>query len=86
MNREDYGTCWTNDAEDVREFSGPTADFAGKPDDQRGFRLVYDSSYRVLRGGSWYYTAVNARAANRNWSRPGNRYCDLGFRLVWGHK
>jgi hypothetical protein len=82
MNREDYGTCWTNDAEDVREFSGPTADFAGKPDDQRGFRLAHDSASRVLRGGSWRYTADLARAANRRGYYPGYSFGSLGFRLV----
>ena len=38
-------------------------------------------SNRGLRGGSWYGPAFLARAALRNWSNPGSRYPDLGFRL-----
>ena len=37
---------------------------------------------RVLRGGSWNLTAVNARAALRSWFLPGDRYVNLGLRLV----
>jgi formylglycine-generating enzyme required for sulfatase activity len=36
----------------------------------------------VLRGGSWVYNAVNLRAANRNWSAPGNRSDYGGFRVM----
>ena len=36
---------------------------------------------RVYRGGSWYGTADDARAAFRGWSRPGLRDFNLGFRL-----
>ena len=39
-------------------------------------------SNRVIRGGSWYYDARNARAANRDWNDPGIRGENLGFRLV----
>jgi formylglycine-generating enzyme required for sulfatase activity len=37
---------------------------------------------RVLRGGGWSNGPGNARAANRNASRPGNRYFGSGFRPV----
>jgi len=37
---------------------------------------------RVLRGGSWRYNATNVRPANRGRGGPGNRYNDVGFRLV----
>jgi formylglycine-generating enzyme required for sulfatase activity len=44
---------------------------------------------RVLRGGSWYHSASDARNANRNYaipsdqsSGPSNRYNGCGFRLV----
>ena len=36
---------------------------------------------RVLRGGSWYSNAWSCRSAGRDWSRPGGRYNDCGFRL-----
>jgi formylglycine-generating enzyme required for sulfatase activity len=39
-------------------------------------------SSRVIRGGGWYFSAGYARAALRNWRGPGDRYDDLGFRLV----
>jgi len=37
---------------------------------------------RVDRGGSWYLGATYVRTANRSGDRPGNRYNNLGFRLV----
>ena len=40
------------------------------------------AEWRALRGGSWYYRAVSARAGYRDERRPRNRYNDLGFRLV----
>ena len=40
------------------------------------------NSYRVNRGGSWYYTPAYARVANRYRFAPSLRYDDLGFRLV----
>ncbi|MCX6276584.1 MAG: formylglycine-generating enzyme family protein, partial [Bacteroidetes bacterium] len=41
-----------------------------------------DGSYRVVRGGSWYYSARRCRAACRGSNAPGNRYDVIGFRLV----
>ncbi len=38
-------------------------------------------STRVVRGGSWYGNARDARAASRNAGTPGLRYDNLGFRL-----
>ncbi len=38
-------------------------------------------TFRVYRGGSWNYPANFARAAYRNWDRPGVRYVNLGLRL-----
>jgi formylglycine-generating enzyme required for sulfatase activity/serine/threonine protein kinase len=40
-----------------------------------------DGSYRVERGGSRYYSANNARSANRSGSEPAYSYDSLGFRL-----
>ena len=39
-------------------------------------------SSRVVRGGSWDYTASFCRVANRNYISPGNRDYNLGFRVV----
>ncbi len=41
-------------------------------------------SYRVYRGGYWYWTAGFVRAANRNAYEPSFRDSDLGFRLARG--
>ena len=46
------------------------------------FRIQFDSDQgRVNRGGSWFNTAVFARAANRVRFNPGYRSSRLGFRL-----
>ena len=39
-------------------------------------------SYRVGRGGSWYYSAGTCRVSNRGSNYPGNRYFNLGLRLA----
>jgi len=39
-------------------------------------------SDRVNRGGSWNYGPQNARVADRGSLAPGDRYYDLGFRLL----
>lgn len=40
-------------------------------------------SYRVYRGGSWYFSAGNCRVSNRSGSSPANRSSNLGLRLVF---
>jgi formylglycine-generating enzyme required for sulfatase activity len=40
---------------------------------------------RVLRGGSWAYSAEYCRSADRDWDAPGDRYNLIGFRLARGH-
>lgn len=42
---------------------------------------AYDSSRRVLRGGSWYHRPANCRSASRDGSDPAARYSNFGFRL-----
>jgi formylglycine-generating enzyme required for sulfatase activity len=39
-------------------------------------------SYRVIRGGSWYYFASDCRVSFRNYISPGSSDSHLGFRLV----
>jgi len=39
-------------------------------------------SFRVFRGGSWRYDAVDCRSADRNWYAPSGRIFDLGFRVA----
>ena len=39
-------------------------------------------SERVIRGGSWNFSAGDCRSANRGRSSPGIRYYSLGFRLL----
>ncbi|OWK43407.1 bifunctional serine/threonine-protein kinase/formylglycine-generating enzyme family protein [Fimbriiglobus ruber] len=43
---------------------------------------AYDGSSRVIRGGSWHNSAVNARAAFRQGYAPTSAYNFLGLRLV----
>ncbi len=38
--------------------------------------------YRVIRGGSWNYGPFDARSANRDKSKPSDRYDNVGFRCV----
>jgi len=40
------------------------------------------AAYRVIRGGSWLYSAENARVARRSGNTPTDRYGSLGFRFV----
>ena len=41
-------------------------------------------SFRVLRGGSWYFNPINLRAAYRNGGTPTDAYRIIGFRCVSG--
>lgn len=42
---------------------------------------AHSGKYRVVRGGSWDYSAREARAAFRDHGHPSDRDSDLGFRL-----
>ena len=54
--------------------------YTGAPGD--GTAWEEGASFRVSRGGSWYSTASNLRAANRLWDDPSYRINVLGFRLA----
>ena len=38
--------------------------------------------YFFIRGGSWIYNPQYCRVASRDGGIPGNRNCDIGFRLI----
>ena len=40
-------------------------------------------SYRVIRGGSWYYDGINFRVSLRNGNFPSLRYSEYGLRLAF---
>ena len=42
----------------------------------------YDGSYRMVRGGSWYFGEVNCSSFLRSFNGPGGRYYYYGLRLV----
>jgi len=56
--------------------------YVGAPTDGSAWLSGGDSSFRVLRGGSWNNNANNLRSANRNRNTPDNRNNNNGFRLV----
>ena len=69
-----------NALEWCEDWSGSYTDGGGRPQEnptgpERG-------SDRVDRGGSWGGSAGGCRSAVRGWSRPGDRYRVLGFRLA----
>ena len=41
-----------------------------------------NGSLRVVRGGSWYDDSWDLRSANRGLEHPGNRFLNVGFRLL----
>lgn len=58
------------------------ASYQNLPVDGSGNMSVGDSSWRVLRGGSWYNVGYFCRSAIRDWNAPANRNNFIGFRLV----
>lgn len=43
-------------------------------------------TYRVIRGGSWFFSSEDCRSANRNFNSPDHRISSLGFRLACSPK
>ena len=60
--------------------------YKGAPIDGSAWLSGGDSSYRVLRGGSWLYGSRYCRSAIRYVNSPGNRYDLIGFRVVFGSR
>ncbi len=57
--------------------------YDGAPNDGRAWvDISARGSFRVSRGGGWYFNAVYCRSAGRDGYAPGNRYGTLGFRLL----
>ena len=73
---EMHGNVWEWCEDDWHE------NYAGAPTDGRPWIDPTRGSDRVLRGGGWSTYAVNCRSANRSGDGPGNRFDDLGFRLL----
>jgi sulfatase modifying factor 1 len=65
------GNVWEWTADWYGNYGGATVDPTG----------AASGSYRVDRGGSWYYDPVSARVANRGMLDPGRRSYYLGLRL-----
>ncbi len=68
-----HGNVW----EWCRDIAGPYP--AGAAVDPVG---PARGDFRVVRGGSWYYPALEARAANRFYLLPGTRNYNVGCRLA----
>lgn len=57
-------------------------DYRGAPTDGSVWVEGGDSSYRLLRGGSWEFIPRDCRSANRDRNKPDDRYNFIGFRVV----
>jgi formylglycine-generating enzyme required for sulfatase activity len=71
-----HGNVWEW-AEDVWQDS-----YTGLPTDGSANTTRGDSSFRVLRGGSWYVIGGFTRSAYRDWDDLSLRYDGDGFRVV----
>jgi formylglycine-generating enzyme required for sulfatase activity len=64
------------------------SDWYGAYSSSKSSRIEQDASgttsgsYRVMRGGGWYNSAVYCRSAYRGYDTPDHRDSDVGFRLV----
>ena len=69
-----HGNVWEWVQDWFGNYSGEMVDNPSGPPNGR---------FRIIRGGSWDYSAWNLRSANRGSDLPENRNFDYGFRLVW---
>ena len=72
-----HGNVWEW-VEDIYNKEG----YANLPTSGAANVSVGDSSYRVLRGGSWNINALNLRSGDRYWGAPSNRFGIIGFRVA----
>jgi formylglycine-generating enzyme len=56
--------------------------YEGAPDDGSAWGDREEGTYRVQRGGSWYFYAQFCRSTYRDYSTPSYRNYTIGFRLV----
>ena len=56
--------------------------YEGAPADGTAWQDREAGSGRVIRGGSWSSSGGHCRCSYRNWSNPGSRGGNLGFRVV----
>ncbi|MCA9968005.1 MAG: SUMF1/EgtB/PvdO family nonheme iron enzyme, partial [Anaerolineales bacterium] len=74
-----------NEALELYDLSGNVFEWClNKYDEDKLAETAVDQSdqRRVLRGGSWYFDRIDARAASRSNDGPDNRNLDYGFRVV----
>jgi formylglycine-generating enzyme required for sulfatase activity len=57
-------------------------DLTGAPDDGEPWITGGDTSRRVIKGGSWNFSAKHQRPARRFWAGVGSRDYDIGFRIA----
>ena len=72
-----HGNVWSW-CEDIWHSS-----YHGAPNDGSAWQTG-DTSFRVVRGGSWYRKADGLRSAFRNTFSPDGRFNDVGFRVARG--
>jgi formylglycine-generating enzyme required for sulfatase activity len=70
-----HGNVWEWVADGLHD------DYKGAPSDGRVWKGG-NESFRVLRGGSWYFIPTRVRTANRFWSNPDFRIDVFGFRVA----
>ncbi|HPO12899.1 MAG TPA: formylglycine-generating enzyme family protein, partial [Candidatus Hydrogenedentes bacterium] len=56
--------------------------YTGAPADGSAWIYSPRASYRMIRGGYWYYYARYCRSAYRSYLTPDDRTYGIGFRLV----